>query len=65
MKYRIKNTTHRGKAFKVVGGMAVVGAGKTEAVDCKHEMSDEKIAELALTGVHIKKATSAPRKAES
>lgn len=53
MKYTIKNTTHRGKAFKVHGGMEIVKAGKTAVVDCQNELTDTQIAGFKDTGVII------------
>lgn len=61
-KYRIKNGSGRGRAFKVRGGVHIVPAGKTETVDVKGELSEGFIAGQRAAGVLIEGAETRGRK---
>lgn len=55
MKYSINNTSGKGKAFKVKGGLHVVNAGKKELVECEKELTEGQIENHKANGVYIKK----------
>jgi len=59
--YTIENTTGRVKAFKVHGGYAEVARHATETLELSRELSDEKIAELAATGVYVMEGDVQPK----
>ena len=54
MKYAIKNGSHRGKAFKVPGGIEAVKAGEKAELNLEKELSDVDIAKHKADGVIIK-----------
>ena len=54
MKYQIINKSHRGKAFKVPGGMEVVKAGDKAVLDLERKLDDMTIDRFKAEGVLIK-----------
>lgn len=56
MKFHIKNTTHRTKAFKVWGGTEDVLPGKERVIDIEGDVTDEFIERMAAGGVEMKPA---------
>lgn len=59
MEYTIENGAHRGKAFKVYGGLEIVKPGQTRTLKLSEELSDEQLARFEADGVKI---TSAKKK---
>ncbi len=57
--YKIKNGSHRGKAFKVAGGLHVVAAGDSAEVEVKHSLTEAEIAAYARDGVSVKEVKAA------
>ena len=56
MKYDVNNTTGKGKAFKVYGGLEVVAPNTKAIVDCESKLTDKQIAAHEAAGVFIKPA---------
>lgn len=53
MKYLIKNSATRGKAFKVFGGMSVVRAGAEKVVDIEMDLTDAFVEKMKADGVSM------------
>lgn len=60
MKYQIKNGAHRGKAFKVHGGLEVVKPGATRVLKLSQEFTASQIAAFLKDGVSIKPSKAKP-----
>lgn len=50
MKYQVTNGGHRGKAFKVFGGLAIVASGKSDVVETEAELTEAQIFALKNDG---------------
>lgn len=55
--YRVTNATHRRRAFKVAGGLAVVGPGEADTIQDAERIEDARIEAFGREGVTVEEVT--------